>query len=53
MVMMLLLLNSDSCILHTLFMAVLLTNTAAIGYNEVHHKIALILDLSYNLRQLP
>lgn len=44
-------LNSDCCLLHTVFTAVLLTNKVAIGYNEVHHKIALILDLSFTLKQ--
>lgn len=30
-----------------------ITDKAVTAYNEVHHTIALILDLSYNLRQLP
>lgn len=34
--------NSDYCILHTVFTAVLLTDKTAVGYNEVHRKIAQI-----------
>lgn len=42
MVMSLLPVNSSYCILLTAFTALLLTNQTALGYNEVHHRIALI-----------